>query len=402
MASCPLHTDHSPSLSVGWRESTRAGRGGAVLLHCFSCQAPAADIATAVGLRLADLFDNPSPTPTHGGPLSPGRRGGHFKPARPTPILGPLPPRITATQDRADHMWRRVRVYTYTTAEGKPVQQVIRQECSCNGQPHKRFRQRYRDGRQWVYRKPAGFTPVLYRATAVPTAAKTRAWLWLTEGEKDADTLTTLGRLATTNAQGAANFPAELLAQFTGLNVAIVADRDLAGYQRALTLYQRLHHTATQLVVLLAALHAEKADATDHVNAGLWDPDEPFGGLVTVTISELHALQAAAAARQAGDRFDVAMAEARAHHGMRGTAPGSARATARWLAAAAEQLRTVQRRQRNLQRHNNEYPSPTAALAAGTVAALRDRLENDYRQSIRACRTGHTSTACNTRLKEPA
>jgi len=47
-------------------------------------------------------------------------------------------------------VWRRVRVYTYTTIDGTPVQQVIRQECSCNGQPHKRFQQRYRDGRQWM------------------------------------------------------------------------------------------------------------------------------------------------------------------------------------------------------------------------------------------------------------
>jgi hypothetical protein len=61
--------------------------------------------------------------------------------------------------------------------------------------------------------------------------------VWITEGEKDADTLTGVGRLATTNAQGAANFPAELLAQFNGLKAAIVADRDLAGYQRAITLY---------------------------------------------------------------------------------------------------------------------------------------------------------------------
>ena len=66
MASCPLHTDHSPSLSVGWRKDTRAGRGGAVLLHCFSCQAPAADIAAALGLRLADLFDNPAPATGQG------------------------------------------------------------------------------------------------------------------------------------------------------------------------------------------------------------------------------------------------------------------------------------------------------------------------------------------------
>ena len=59
MASCPLHTDRSPSLSVGWRENTRTGTGGAVLLHCFSCQSPADAIAAALGLRLTDLFDNP-------------------------------------------------------------------------------------------------------------------------------------------------------------------------------------------------------------------------------------------------------------------------------------------------------------------------------------------------------
>ncbi|ETA89961.1 hypothetical protein O984_24865 [Mycobacterium avium 05-4293] len=81
-----------------------------------------------------------------------------------------------------------------------------------------------------MYRKPRDFTPVLYRPNAIQRAAKTGAWLWVTEGEKDADTLTALGRLATTNAQGAANFPAELIGAFTGLNVAIVADRDLPDF----------------------------------------------------------------------------------------------------------------------------------------------------------------------------
>lgn len=74
MASCPLHTDRSPSLSVGWRENTRAGTGGAVLLHCFSCQSPADAIAAALGLRLTDLFAPPNsatlaaPGTTQGGP----------------------------------------------------------------------------------------------------------------------------------------------------------------------------------------------------------------------------------------------------------------------------------------------------------------------------------------------
>ena len=116
---------------------------------------------------------------------------------------------------------------------------------------------------------PGLHTGAVPGAGAIQAAAKAATWVWITEGDKDADTLTSLGRRATTNAQGAANFPAALLAQFTGLHVAIVADRDLAGYQRAMTLYQHLHNTADQVVVLMAGLESDKADVTDHVNAGL-------------------------------------------------------------------------------------------------------------------------------------
>ena len=398
MASCPLHTDHTPSLSVTWRESTQAGHGGAVLLHCFSCQADAADIAAALGMRVADLFDNPAPpSPQH-------QLLGHRRYRGPT--LEPLPTRITASHDSSQHQWRRVRVYTYTTAQGRPVQQVIRQECNCGGPPHKRFQQRYRHGRQWVYRKPAGFTPGLYRPTAIEAAAKAATWVWIAEGEKDADTLTGLGLAATTNAQGAAHFPAELLAQFEGLKVALVADRDLAGYQRAITLYERLHATAAQVVVLLAALDSDKADVTDHVNAGLWRPDEPFGGLIEVSIFDLRALALAATAGQAVGRFDVARAEAIAHQALSRSAAGSARAAARWLTEAAHQLHTVQSGHQDLRCHANEHPSPVASAAADTVAALRARIEDDYRRCTEEDRNINThvaadnSTACS--LKEPA
>lgn len=141
----------------------------------------------------------------------------------------------------------------------------------------------YRDAHRWVYRKPHGFTPTLYRPNAIQRAAKTGAWVWVTEGEKDADTLTALGCIATTNAQGAANFPAELADAFTGLNVAIVADRDLAGYQRAINLYDRLHGSTAQIVLLIPAIETDKADVTDHVNAGLWERNDPFGGFTLIT-----------------------------------------------------------------------------------------------------------------------
>jgi hypothetical protein len=393
MASCPLHTDHCPSLSVGWRENTRAGRGGAVLLHCFSCQAPAADIAAAIGLRLADLFDNPAPR--HDPP-----RAAQAKSARRVSALGPLPARITAPREHAEHQWRRVRVYTYLSPTGTPAHQVIREECTCTGQPHKQFRQRYRDAGQWVYRKPHGFTPVLYRPNAIQGAAKTGAWIWITEGEKDADTLTALGRLATTNAQGAANFPAELVDAFTGLNVAIVADRDLAGYQRAINLYERLHASTAQVALLIPAVEVDKADVTDHVNAGLWNRSDPFGGLTVITPADLHALAAAAKACRAADRFDTALREARAHHDRRGMVPGSARNAALWLAEAAHQLRTVQRTHQDLQHHLNQQPSPTARTATHAAEAVFERLTKDYRHNRRRPVT-HT-TNDHSRLKESA
>jgi len=178
-----------------------------------------------------------------------------------------------------DHDWRRVRVYTYTSADGRPVQQVIRRECSCDGTIHKQFRQRYREGREWVWKKPPTFTPALYRAPELQHADPGE-WVWLTEGEKDADTAAGLGKLATTNAQGARSFPAELAAQLAGRRVAVVLDRDLAGYERALNLHEALSGVASEVKYFLPALDQPKADLTDHVEAGLWNPDQPFGGLV--------------------------------------------------------------------------------------------------------------------------
>ena len=50
-ARCPAHEDRSPSLSI--REGS-----GAILLHCFAgCDT--SEIVAALGLRMADLFDEP-------------------------------------------------------------------------------------------------------------------------------------------------------------------------------------------------------------------------------------------------------------------------------------------------------------------------------------------------------
>lgn len=276
MSSCPLHDDANPSLSVTWKVRPHCD-GGAVLMHCFSCQAGAADIAAALGLSMADLFDDSAEPNTTRAPRPQPRR----RPHRP----------VQARTPEKKHPWKKVRVYTYTTAAGAPVLQVIRQECSCDAEPerHKRFLQRYRDGRQWVWKKPAAHTAVLYRARALSHAAADR-WVWLTEGEKDAETAASRGLIATTNPQGAGAFAPELAAALAGRRVAIVIDRDRAGYQRGLTLHSLLAGTAADMKVLLPAVTVPKADLTDHVNAGLWDGGHHFGGLIETSVAKLECL----------------------------------------------------------------------------------------------------------------
>jgi DNA primase len=277
MASCPLHDDANPSLSVTWKPRP-ARAGGAVLMHCFSCQAKAADITAALGLSMADLFDEPADPHTARAPRPVQRRH------RPAPQRQPRTP-------EKKHPWQQVRVYTYTTAAGDPVLQVIRQECSCGAEPqrHKRFLQRYRQGRQWNWKKPEGFTPVLYRARQL-AAADPDGWVWLTEGEKDADSAAGQGLTATTNPQGAGAFAPELAAGLAGRRVAIVVDRDRAGYQRGTTLHALLSGHARQIQVLLPAVNEHKADLTDHITAGLWDAGQPFGGLIQTSVAELEHL----------------------------------------------------------------------------------------------------------------
>jgi hypothetical protein len=52
IASCPAHSDRLPSLSI------RKLDDGRVLIHCFA-GCGAADVVTALGLGLSDLFDKP-------------------------------------------------------------------------------------------------------------------------------------------------------------------------------------------------------------------------------------------------------------------------------------------------------------------------------------------------------
>lgn len=269
MAGCPVHDERTPSLHITWRGGPR---GGGVLLYCHGCQAQAEQIVEAIGLTMSDLFDEPLPErdrSLYRVGKSPARRRAGQRRGK----LGRLPsllpkPAATPAPD-VEHHWVEIERYPYVDHENRLVQEVIREECTAEGERHKQFRQLFvtREGRR-VKRKPEEFYPVLYRAPQVAAAVKAGNEVWLLEGEKDVHTAERLGLVATTNTQGGKSFPADLVEEFTNAKVVVVLDRDSTGWARGVDLHAKLTAVGAKVLLRLPDVEQAKADFTDHVEAG--------------------------------------------------------------------------------------------------------------------------------------
>lgn len=164
---------------------------------------------------------------------------------------------------------RRIgRTYDYTDAQGGLIYQVCRIEWTGDdGKPRKTFIQRRptpdNDG-EWIWGLTAGdylhsrygdWYQVTKERAAKWVGAERRAFggtehglyrlvefnelasadepAFITEGEKDADTLRAWDLVATTNSGGAANWRPDHAERFRGLDVVILMDNDDAGRKRA-------------------------------------------------------------------------------------------------------------------------------------------------------------------------
>lgn len=302
--SCPAHSDPDPSLSVTWEQGER---GGKTMLHCFAgCYTE--DVLSALGLGWPDVFDEPLPPRERGAGRvgrSPAQRAAGTRRGK----LGPLPARLTKQpQPKIDHQWVETKRYVYTDPDGRPVQAVIRQECTAEGARHKNFVQTFLtvDGQQ-VWEKPAGFARVLFRAPQVRAAVRDGQVVYLLEGEKDVETAEALGVVATTNTQGGASFPLELISELAGAHVVVVLDRDATGYARGVDLYDKLTAVGATVQLVLPATEEPKSDLTDHVEAGFALED-----LIEVTVDQVAAWASVAKVEGKHRLVTEAEAEARA------------------------------------------------------------------------------------------
>ncbi|MBB6224550.1 AAA family ATPase [Rhizobium leguminosarum] len=148
--------------------------------------------------------------------------------------------------------------YDYTSEDGEVLFEVLRYG---HATETKTFIQRHPDG-QGGYLSGRGGEPILYRLHEI--AANSTDPIFVTEGEKDADRLASLGYLATTVPNG--SWPDDLSA-LSGRTIYVLADNDSAGDKKAREAIERLGGVATAYRIDLPGLR-DRGDVTDWLDDG--------------------------------------------------------------------------------------------------------------------------------------
>lgn len=247
-ARCPCRQDdRNPSLSV------HENSDGQVLLYCHrnnGCTAPM--VCESLGMDVKDLFPKDSLRTSTSDVVYPKQ----------------APPKL-----------KFVASYDFTDADGNLLFQKVRYIDENTGR--KTFRQRKPDGSGgWNYK--LGDTPkVLYNLPAVLEAKANGDTIFVVEGEKDADTITGLGGVATTMPGGAGKWLGIHTTALAGAVVDIIADNDEPGMKHAAQVYNEL--VAAGCDVKVWRCPSEK-DVTDHIQAG--------GDLTSVVEVDMTAVEA--------------------------------------------------------------------------------------------------------------
>jgi DNA polymerase bacteriophage-type len=159
---------------------------------------------------------------------------------------------------------RREAVYIYRDAAGRPYLKV---EKHCRGDK-KSFPQYHWTGTAWQSGAPKG-PKIPYRLPELIAAAPAEL-IHLCEGEKDADTLATLGVVSTTNPEGARKgaWTAQLNPWFIGRKVIILEDNDETGRAFAVARATALSTVTADIRIVSFPDTPEHGDVTDWLALG--------------------------------------------------------------------------------------------------------------------------------------
>jgi 5S rRNA maturation endonuclease (ribonuclease M5) len=156
-----------------------------------------------------------------------------------------------------------VATYDYTDADGNVTFQKQRFVDKDTGKKTFRQRRKTEDG-EWVYNLD-GVDQVLYNLPEVLQGVKDGKNIVVVEGEKDVETLRSLGRIATTMPGGAGKWRENHTEALRGANVIVISDNDEVGKEHAQ--HVRASLTEAGCVVRLMIPDGVK-DVTDLIESG--------------------------------------------------------------------------------------------------------------------------------------
>jgi len=252
MARCPAHADSTASLSLS------AGEGGKVLLHCHAGCAYEA-VLSAAGLKPEELSP---PRDQHGHAHGHRRAAAPPKPAKPPKAEKTYPTARAAVAALERWHGPRSADWTYHSAAGEPVGVIVRWPRPDGGKdilPVSRHADGWRIGGMSEPRP-------LY---ALPELAGAKR-VYVTEGEKAAEAVRSLGLVATTSPHGAKSAAKADWSTLAGREVILLPDNDAPGERYAAdvaALLAKLSPPAKVRVVTLPGL-PDGGDAADWVVVG--------------------------------------------------------------------------------------------------------------------------------------
>jgi RecA-family ATPase len=167
--------------------------------------------------------------------------------------------------DRRRSVNRESIFYDYRDAGGAVAYRVERRGKNC----FPPFLQHGPDGRGGFHVAKGCMSGVQRLPYRLPEllAADANDIIFIVEGEKDADRLTGLGLVATTNSEGAGKFRAELAPHFAGRRIVIIPDNDRPGRDHAADIAGKLSGAAAELGILELP-GGEKSDVSDWLANG--------------------------------------------------------------------------------------------------------------------------------------
>jgi 5S rRNA maturation endonuclease (ribonuclease M5) len=242
VARCPCRNDdNNPSLSIG------QGNDGRTLLTChraMSCNVE--QICQSVGLRVSDLMPNSNVKRIY---------------EKPAPTRSPAE-KTSASIKIPNEKPKFVEAYDYVDENGVLLFQKVRYVDSFG---KKTFRQRRPDGKGgWEY--SLGDIPrILFNLPQILKAKAEKRVVWVVEGEKDANTLTDIGEVATTMPGGAGKWLDIHTEALAGSIVEIIADRDEVGIKHANDVYSKLAKAGCDVQAWICP---NEKDITDHLASG--------------------------------------------------------------------------------------------------------------------------------------